>query len=222
VLGDDGLIGGNVFGAFLVDIDFPNEKLRLKPLPPRPDDSPTDETLQTAMEGSGPGGDPSSGKAVPDPSAKSSPPAHRGPRDRYIAPEMKSYTQVYRFGHYLLIPTRMGNSAPRLFLLDTGGQINMMSLKAAQESTKVHNESRVEVHGLSGSVAKVYSADKVVLQFGHLSQENQDVTTFDLSHVSDHAGTEVSGVLGFSTLHLLDVRIDYRDGIVDFVYKPQR
>jgi len=31
---------------------------------------------------------------------------------------------------------------------------------------------------------------------------------------------EISGVLGFFTLHLLEIRIDYRDGIVDSTYKP--
>ncbi|MGD1103458.1 MAG: aspartyl protease family protein [Terriglobia bacterium] len=220
VLGDDGLIGGNVFGAFLVDIDFPNEKLRLKPLPKRPNENTTEVTLQTGKEGSVPSGDQSSGKAGPDPRAKSSPSAYHGPRDRYIAPEMQSYTQVYRFGHALLVPTRIGDLTPRLFLLDTGGSMNLMSLKAAQESTKVRNNSRVQVQGLSGSVAKVYSADKAVLQFGHLQQEDQDVTTFDLSHLSDNVGTEISGVLGFTTLHFLEIRIDYRDGIVDFIYKP--
>jgi predicted aspartyl protease len=220
VLGDDGLIGGNVFGAFLVDIDFPNEKLRLKPLPQRPDENTTEVTLQTGREGSVPSGEPSSGKPGQDPRAKSSPSGHHGPRDRYIAPEMQSYTQVYRFGHDLLIPTRIGDSAPRLFLLDTGSTANLMSLEAAQENTKVHSNPRLHIEGLSGSVAEVYSADKALLQFAHLRQENQDVTTFDLSHLSDNTGTEISGVLGFSTLHLLDVRIDYRDGIVDFTYKP--
>ena len=40
--------------------------------------------------------------------------------------------------------------------------------------------------------------------------------------MSDRTGTEVSGVLGFTTLRLLDVKIDYRDGLVDFVYDPKR
>jgi len=34
------------------------------------------------------------------------------------------------------------------------------------------------------------------------------VTAFDLTLLSDHAGTEISGVLGFLTLHLLEIRID--------------
>ena len=34
--GEDGLIGADVFAAFLVDIDFPNQKLHLGELPKRP------------------------------------------------------------------------------------------------------------------------------------------------------------------------------------------
>jgi tetratricopeptide (TPR) repeat protein len=218
VLDEDGLIGGDVFSRFLVDIDFPKEKLRLSPLPKRPDDTDSDEALQASTEGSGTSADPASGKAPSETVAKASPAAQRGPRDRYIAPEMRSYTQVYRFGHNLVIPTRIGDSPPRLFVLDTGSQRNLMSLKTAEEYTKVHNDSRMQVRGLSGSVAKVYSADKVLLEFGRLRQENQNVISFDLSHMSDNLGTEVSGILGFATLGLLDIDIDYRDGLVDFAY----
>jgi hypothetical protein len=78
----------------------------------------------------------------------------------------------------------------------------------------------MQVHGLSGSVAKVYLADKALLQFGHLRQEDQAVAAFDLSHLSDKVGTEISGILGFATLDLLEIHIDYRDGLVDFTYKP--
>jgi hypothetical protein len=39
VVGEDGLIGADVFSSFLVDIDFPNEKLRLRELPKRPEES---------------------------------------------------------------------------------------------------------------------------------------------------------------------------------------
>jgi len=219
VLGGDGLIGGDVFSHFLVEIDFPGEKLRLSPLPKRPDEENAEVTLQTAKDGSG---DDSPGKTDTDIIAKPSPTSRRGPRDRYIAPEMESYTQIYRFGHSLLIPTRMGEPTPRLFLIDTGSTLNLMSLKAAETLTKVRGNSNMHIRGLSGSVDKVYTADKAVLQFAHLRQENQDVTTFDLSHLSDRMGTEVSGVLGFTTLRLLEMRIDYRDGIVDFTYKPQR
>jgi hypothetical protein len=71
-------------------------------------------------------------------------------------------------------------------------------------------------------VKNVYRADKAILQFGHLRQENQDLVAFDLGHISDHTGTEISGTLGFALLRLLDIKIDYRDGLVDFEYDAKR
>jgi predicted aspartyl protease len=38
VLGEDGLIGSDVFQDFIIDLDFPDKKLRLGSLPKRPDD----------------------------------------------------------------------------------------------------------------------------------------------------------------------------------------
>jgi tetratricopeptide (TPR) repeat protein len=221
VLGEDGLIGGDVFSAFLVDVDFPHEKLRLKELPKRPDESSSEVALQTGERGAEPSGDQRSEKAGAEVGTTSPKPAYRGPHDRYIAPEMQSYTQVFRFGHQLLVPTTVGNAPPSLFLLDTGSSINNISLNAAQEVTKVHGDPHAQVRGLSGSVANVYRANTATIQFGHLRQENQDIITLDLSHMSDWAGTEISGTLGFPTLRILEIQIDYRDGLVDFSYKAR-
>ncbi len=43
-----------------------------------------------------------------------------------------------------------------------------------------------------------------------------------LSNLSRGFGTEVSGTLGFNPLSMLQVKIDYRDGLVDFVYDASR
>ena len=75
---------------------------------------------------------------------------------------------------------------------------------------------------MSGTVSKVYTADKATLQFGRYEQDNQDVVTFDLSPVCKQTGTEVSGILGYNMLRILQTKIDYRDGLVDFVYDPAR
>lgn len=201
---EDGLIGSDVFSAFLVDIDFPYEKLHLRELPKRADESAKTITLQTDEDDS----DSSSGEPVDkNPETKeekSARPAHSGPQDRYIAPEMKSYAQVFRFGHNLLVPTLIGDASAKLFLLDTGAFNNIISSSVASEVTKVHGDSHTTVRGISGSVKNVYRADKAVIRFGHLRQENQDLVAFDLTHLSDATGTEVSGILGFAMLHLLD------------------
>jgi len=67
----------------------------------------------------------------------------------------------------------------------------------------------------------VYTANKAVLQFGHLRQENQDLTAFDTKPLSDSAGIEISGILGFVTLRMLDIKIDYRDALVNFEVDPR-
>jgi len=218
VVNNDGLIGADVFSNFLVDLDFANEKLRLSELPRRPGESSSPMKLHTSEDADDSSGDHESNQAA-DSSVKS-PPPNQGPQDRYIAPEMKSYTQVYRFGHDLLVPTLIGQSSTsaKLFLLDSGGFNNVIAPAAANEVTKVHRDGEMTVKGLSGSVKNVYSADKAILQFGHLRQENQDLVAFDLTHLSDDLGTEVSGILGFAMLRLLEVKIDYRDDLVDFTY----
>ena len=46
------------------------------------------------------------------------------------------------------------------------------------------------------------------------------MTSYDTKTTSDDLGTEVSGFLGFTMLRLLEIKIDYRDDLVDFSYKP--
>lgn len=222
VVEDDGLIGADVFSHFLVGIDFPDEKLILGELPKRPDEQLRPITLDTSdpdETSTGPEdreAEGSSKSASENPVAKPS----LGPKDRYIAPEMKDYTAVFRFGHSLLIPTQIGSAPPKLFLIDTGAFANMISSDAAKEVTKIHGDSHMHVRGISGSVNQVNSADKVVIQFARFRQENDDLVSFDLTPISRGTGTEVSGILGFAMLRMLNVKIDYRDGLVDFDYKP--
>jgi len=221
VIGEDGLIGADVFSNFLVDLDFPREKLRLSPLPKRPEETPATINLRTE------GDDPERESESADGEATSTKPegsksAPSGPQDRYIAPEMQFYTRIFRFGHMLLVPTSIGDVPAKLFLLDSGALMNHITPAAAREITKVHGDSDTIVKGLSGSVKSVYRADNAVLQFGHLRQKNQDLISFDLTHISDDVGTEISGTLGFVVLRLLDIKIDYRDGLVDFSYDPKR
>ncbi|MGO9274251.1 MAG: aspartyl protease family protein [Terriglobia bacterium] len=222
VAGEDGLIGADVFSAFLVDIDFPNEKLRLGELPKRPGETETKITLQSESRDSGSSEEEPSAKTADAKGAEKAPTPYRGPQDRYIAPEMKVYTQIYRFGHQLLVPTSIGEAPVKLFLLDTGSLLNSISPSAAEEVTKVHGDPNTRVKGISGSVQNVYRADKAVIQFGHLRQKNQDLVAIDMTHLSDRTGTELSGILGFLMLRLLDIKIDYRDGLVDFSYDPKR
>jgi hypothetical protein len=131
---------------------------------------------------------------------------------------MADWTRVFRFGHMLLVPTSVNDSKPKLFLLDTGAVGSMLSVRAGREVSKVYYEEHAHLQGMSGRVEKVYTSHSAALRFGHLEQKNKDIVTVDLSSMSLASGTEISGVLGYETLLLLDVKLDYRDGLVDFEY----
>ena len=223
IAGEDGLVGSDVFSHFLVTIDFPQEKLILSELPKRPNEQRSKPVTLNTADADDPATGPENRAGElsdrQDAERHTNAAEDAGPEDRYIAPEMKSYTQVYRFGHALLIPTRIGSLDPKLFLIDTGGFTNEISPAAAHEVTKVRSDPYTTVRGISGSVKEVKSADKVVIQFGHFRQQNEDIISFDLTPISRGTGTEVSGILGFTLLHMLTIKIDYRDGLVDFEYK---
>ena len=224
-LDEDGLIGADVFSSYLVDIDFPAERLRLSPLPKRPEDVETkallasDSISDTDDEAESHAAKNTAEVGKPSATAQAAP---HLPYDRYIAPEMANWSRVYRIGHNLIIPTRVNDSKTMMFILDTGAFSNTMSPTAAREVTKVRGDDSFKVKGLSGEVNKVYRADKASLQFGNLRQPNEDIATFDISGVSRNLGVEISGFLGFTTFRLVEMKIDYRDGLVTFVYDPSK
>lgn len=194
----DGLIGADVFSHFLIDLNFPDSKFKLSELPAIPDEPATETSLE------------------------SHPASTVHLHDRYIAPEMRDYSPVLKFGTHLMIPTRVNDSPPKLFMIDTGAFDNTISPQAARETTHVGSDSQTTVKGLSGDVAQVYRASHVTLQFSHFRQRREDLIAFDMTKTSDAFGTEISGMLGFAMLRMLDIKIDYRDGLVDFTYDPNR
>jgi tetratricopeptide (TPR) repeat protein len=198
VLDDDGLIGANVFRSFLVDMNMPDRKFKLTQLPPYPDEPAAVASLQTE-----------------------SAPAHNF-HNRYVAPEMKEYSPFLLFGHDILIPTHVNKSLAKLFLIDSGSWDSVLSAPFARAVTKISSDPDTTVKGLNGKVAKVYRTQDITLQFSRFTQKRDDLIAFDLTHISDDTGTEISGILGFTLLNLLDMKIDYRDGLVDFSFDPNR
>ncbi|HZV88106.1 MAG TPA: aspartyl protease family protein [Candidatus Binatus sp.] len=194
----DGLIGADVFENYLIDIDFPNSMLRLSQLPPYPDQTGEQTSLESEQTVSA------------------------GLHDRWVPPQYKDFETVYRFGHMLLLPVQLNKAPYRLFLLDTGAWDNTLSPAAAREASKLHKDYDLKVKGLSGEVQTVYTTGEVMLTFGRFRQKRSDLVAFDLSNMSNHIGTEVSGALGFAMLYLLDIKLDYRDNLVDFEYDPNR
>lgn len=69
---------------------------------------------------------------------------------------------------------------------------------------------------------KVHESGNVNFQFGKFQQHRHDLVAFDLKGLSDDVGTGFSGTLGFAMLWLLEIKIGYRDHLIDFQYDPNR
>jgi predicted aspartyl protease/Flp pilus assembly protein TadD len=219
VADSDGLIGMDVFSRFLVTLDYPMRKLLLAPLPPRPDDTsglkPTLETRGNTNEDEAPD------NTATAPTSPAKPAAH-GPYDRYIAPEMKDWTRVYRIGHDLLLPASLNNSPPKMFIVDTGAFSTTVTPEVAREVTKVHSEDNIIVHGVSGKVDKVYTADSITFKFANIAQRVDGVVAFATPSLSRNLDMEVAGFIGITALGQMTISIDYRDGLMKFAYDANR
>ncbi len=142
-------------------------------------------------------------------------------REDSVPDQAKSFTGVFSFGHLLLISTHAGRNpeANGLFVIDTGAYSDFISPALARQAGAVR-DSDANVQGASGRVNNVKTAGTTTLEFAHYSQPSDQMLTIDLHAQSKALGTEVSGFLGFPTLRKVKVIIDYRDGLVDFEYKP--
>jgi predicted aspartyl protease len=209
VLDSDGLIGGNVFDDSLLTLDFPKHELRIAPLPLRPGETDTDRAKLEAA------GD----DAVFE------------PHDPYIAPGMEKWQRIYRYRHDLLMPTgivetkRIKDDSAwknKLFILDTGAELNLISPAAAREVTKVSGDSSMEIRGIQGEVNKVYEAGKFTLAFAGLRLDSPSMSSIDTTKDSHNDGVEVSGFIGAPALTQLVLHIDYRDNLVWCEYTPKK
>jgi predicted aspartyl protease len=204
VLDVDGLIGPDVFRDYLVTLDIPGREVRIGPLPKRPEDEAgTKTSLATSDSDSG-------GEALVSEADRA--------KDRYIAPEMKSWTPVFRSQHFLIFPTLIGDAPGKLFVMDTGAGRGMISPAAAREVTHVSNDSDTHVKGISGKVQNLKEADHVSITFAGVRQITEGMQSYDTSSLTRAVGVEISGLIGFPTLRELVISIDYRDNLVHVVY----
>lgn len=194
----DGVIGMDVFSDFLVTIDYPLHKVQVGPLPQSPAQGTAHvATLKTQTA------------PVDDPEIPNA-----GPVDRYIAPEMKDYTQIYRVANGLILPAALNSAQVKLFILDLGAATTNISPGAAMDVTKVHEKDT--------GIGKILIADEITYNFAHMSQKVNGVVAAETSTISNHLGMNISGFIGANTFSLLVMHIDYRDGLVKFDYIPDR
>ncbi len=140
--------------------------------------------------------------------------------DRTIPPGMERFTLIRRVGNQLLIRAKVNDAKYSYFVIDTGAAFNAIDAALAKEVSDVAAMEGLAVKGSSGKVKKIDRADRILLSFAVYRQPVVNMLTLDLKTVSRTLQAEVSGLLGFPTLQKFLLELDYRDGLVDFVYKP--
>ncbi len=203
---EDGLLGGDVFSSFLLTLDFPSFEMRIDPLPKRPGEDQQTATL-TANESD-------------TPNRENTKTLAQLRRDRYIAPQMQSWTRVFRSSHFLILPTSIGNAPVKLFAMDTGSSADLISIAAAAEVSRISYNGGQSLHGLSGAAKTTHTTGQINLAFGGIRAPNMGLTSVDMASFTRNAGFELSGFLGYATLRELTIQIDYRDNLVHLTYIP--
>ena len=189
----EGLIAAGFFSTYLVDVDIPNAKLKLQPLPSRP---ATEDQDSAAMDSS-------------DPDAKNF-------HDRYTSPETAAWTQMYHFGSEILIAARVNDAPPELFEVTSSSKYNLLAPEFARERASLERDkASAQLEGIDGKVS-AESRGQVKLELADLHFNAIRVFSFDDTKSSDSAETEISGHLGFELLRNLHFIIDYRDGVIHF------
>ncbi len=205
VLQADGLIGADTFRNFLVTLDMPGLEIRLAPLPPRPDETAGKASLGTEGD--------AADEKTPQTLAQAA-------RDRYVAPEMKGWTPVFRYSHLLIFPTFVGKANVKLFAMDTGAGVNLISPAAAREVTSVSKDNDTRIRGISGQVKEISATGDISIAFAGVRQLANSMTSIDTSGITSASGVELSGFIGYPTLKELTITIDYRDNLVHIAYAP--
>ena len=184
----DGLIGADVFDRYLVTLDYIKHEVRLDPLPQPP-----------SSAGHSPELDPLGGSTDVD----------RMNVDGFTPPSMQSWTKIYRRGHELIMPTRINQKLPALFVLDTGAAVNLIDTQVAKQVTK-QSDSAGYIRGVSG-ISAVGETGKFTADFAGLRLPVKSMNSYDFSRSGG-----LGGFLGYSILEQLVMHLDYRDNLVLF------
>jgi hypothetical protein len=122
----------------------------------------------------------------------------------------------------LIVPTLLNTAPVKLFLLDTGSQISLVSPSAAKEIGQISDFTGVKLAGINGVIRKVPAVSNVSMLIGPVKQTRRNMLILDTSGPTRNAGVEISGIIGFPILRELVLSIDYRDNLVHFVYDPKK
>jgi hypothetical protein len=140
--------------------------------------------------------------------------------DRMLDETRNGYLPVRGFSFWLAVETRIDRKKEGLFVFDSGSSRSLISEQMARVVTKTHQDDSMAVRGLSGKVNRVFRTPPLALEFCNFRSDPQELVSFDFGKLNKSLGTEISGLIGDSTLRHLNLWINYRDGLMKIEFKP--
>ncbi len=140
LIGDDGIIGADIFDKFLVTIDTQKMLFRLDPLPPHKTPAKYEDWQDREV----------------DPHFANFTSFWR------IGHDVLMSTRV--------ISSKVQNARPVLFLVDTGSSTSLIDPDYARQFGSVGKEDLVQMRGVSGKVQNVQGTAQLTFEFGHYRQ----------------------------------------------------
>lgn len=145
-------------------------------------------------------------------------PAETGvlPGDRSRSPELAGFTPVYRRRQYFLVPITFKDNSQKLFILGTGMRNSAMTSEAAHSVSNMKvNFTNSEQTASGGKIQ--FFREVFDMKFANQPQIHQGhIVEFDPVVVDRNAGFQIAGMMGLDILRQFTLRLDYRDGLVEF------
>jgi hypothetical protein len=201
----DGYVGAGFFADFLVNINMPAESLSLAALPKLAvneanglaywSTAAQEDRAETASVG---GGD-------------------WAPYNATVTPEMKDWTRIVLLGLYTeLVPTRIGLGHERLFALELDAPHPRIASTAVGEATTLESVLAGSSKEKAKQVSKLIGSDHYFMEFGGLVLPIDSWTSAEFDKYSIRANMDVAGIISRNALKQLDMKIDFRDGLINF------
>ncbi len=138
-------------------------------------------------------------------------------QDAENSPAFADFSPFWRVGHDILLPVRVNDAPPVLFVVDTGSSSSLIDPDYAARFTGVRSEDLMSVKGVSGKVNKVQSTGYLTFQFAHYRQRVPGVLAVPLTKMG-HDSPRITGIFGVTTLANFRMQINYRDGLMNLEY----
>jgi hypothetical protein len=140
-------------------------------------------------------------------------------QDRYIAPEMKTWSSMLMVNDQLIVPTQIDNGPIKLMVLDTGATDTRMPNDVPQNLDWVTTSSR-KTYGAFNKGAHTPQTSRVNLSFGGVKVVADSLAPYDMTALSKSLGMELSGRIGYRVLREFAISLDYRDNLIQVTYDP--